>query len=140
MVFAVGLDLEMRGERVDRLGAYAVKADALLESLTVVLGARVDFGYAVDHLAEWDATAEVAHRDVVVVDDDVDPLAVAAGMLVNRVVDDLLEKNVDPVVRRGAVAELSDVHSGAESDVLAGTERLDAGFGVVRFCHLGAIG
>ena len=62
-----------------------------------------------------DATAVVldGHR-VVVVDDDVDPIAVAREVLVDRVVDDL----VDEVVQAGAVIGVPDVHARALADTL----------------------
>ena len=52
-------------------------------------------------------------------------------VLVDAVVDDLLEQDVDAVVRRRAIALLADVHPGAEPHVLVPLEGLDGGFGVL---------
>ena len=112
-------------QRVDRLGADAVEADAELEHLVVVFRAGVDLGNAVHHLAERDAAPEIAHADAVAVDLDVDLPAVAHDELVNRVVHDLLEQYVAAVVRVRAGADAPDIHARAEPDVLQRGQRLN---------------
>ena len=49
------------------------KPDAELEHVVVVFGAGVDLGDAIDHFAQRDAAAEIAHGDVVVLDADLRP-------------------------------------------------------------------
>jgi hypothetical protein len=125
------LDLEEAGQRVHRLDADAVQADGFLEGLAVVLRTGVDLGGAVEKLAERDAPAEVADLDAAfLVDVDLDLLAVAHDVLVDRVIDDFLEQDVDAIVGRRPVAELPDVHPGTHPDVFAPVEGLDVGFGV----------
>ena len=117
------LDLEEVGQRVHRLDADAVEADGFLERLAVVLRAGVDLGGAVEEFPERNAAAEVADLDAAfLVDLHADLLAVAHDVLVDRVVDGLLEQDVEAVVGRGAVAELADVHARAHADVFAPVE------------------
>src|SRR5437660_1073192 len=47
------------GQRVHRLGAHTVQADAELEHVIVVFGAGVDLRDAVHHLAQRNAAAEI---------------------------------------------------------------------------------
>ena len=116
---------ELFRERVDRLGAHAVEADAELEHVIVVFGSRVDLGHAIHHFAQRDAAAVIAHADLVALDADQHLLAVAHDEFVDGVVDHLLEQDVAAVVVMGAVADAPDVHAGAQADVFEGTERLD---------------
>ena len=133
---AEGGDREAGGQGVHRLGAHAVQAHRELEHLGVVLGAGIDHGHALHHLAQWNAAAVVAHpAEAVLTDVDVDALAKAHDVLVDRVVQDLLEQDVDAVVRVGTVAEATDVHARPLADVLQRTERLDLGFVVGVFTH-----
>ncbi len=101
------------------------KPDRELEDVVVVLAAGVDLGDALDHLAERDAAAVVAHRDGLAVARDLDAAAGAHDEFVDRVVDDLLEQHVDAVVGVGAVADPADVHAGAQPDVRQRVEGLD---------------
>ncbi len=70
-----------------------------------------------------DAAAVVGHRDrVVLVDRDVDAVAVARERLVDGVVHDLVDEVVQP-----AHADVADVHGGALADSLEAFEDLDVG-------------
>ena len=55
--FAKAADKELLRERVDRLGADAVEADAELEDVIVVFGAGVDLGNAIHHFAQRECRA-----------------------------------------------------------------------------------
>ena len=102
---------------VHRLGTHAVHTDGLLEGFGVVLAARIHFRHAVDDLLERDAAAVVAHAAAVVFHVDFNLLARAHGELVDGVVYNFLREDVDTVVGALAVAQLADVHTGAEPNV-----------------------
>ena len=104
-------------ERVHRLGTHAVHAHRLLEGFGVVLAARIHLRHAVDDLLERDAAAVVAHAAAVVFHVDFNLLARAHGELVDGVVDNFLREHVDAVVGALPVAQLTDVHTGAEPNV-----------------------
>lgn len=105
-------------ERVHGLLPDAIKSDRLLKGLTVVFRARVDDRDAVHELPERDATPVVAHLHAAFGDLDLDSLALTHHELIDRVIDSLLQKNVNAILRLVAVSESPDVHAGAESDVL----------------------
>ena len=44
---------------------------------------------------------------------------------VDRIVDDLLDEDVNAVVGLGAVAQLADIHAGAQTDMLPRRKRND---------------
>src|SRR5581483_7772276 len=123
---------------VDRLGPDTIQADGELKNFIVVLGAGVDLGNAVHHLAQRNAPSEVAHGHRAALDLDVHLLAVAHDVFINRIIDDLLEQNVAAVVIMRPVPDAPDVHAGAQPDVLQRGERLDLAFVVnvlLRFGH-----
>ena len=122
---AVGPDFQKIGKGVDRLDAYAVEAHGFLEGVAVVLGSGVDFCGAVQQFSQGNAAAEVAHRDDVVLDRDVDLAPGAHDELIDRVIDDLLDQHVDAVVGLRAVAQFADIHARTQADVLAPVEGLD---------------
>ena len=104
-------------ERVHRLGTHAVHAHRLLEGFGIVLAARIHLRHAVDDLLQRDAAAVVAHAAAVVFHVDFNLLARAHGELVDGVVDNFLREHVDAVVGALSVAQLADVHTGAEPNV-----------------------
>ncbi|OQB88359.1 MAG: hypothetical protein BWX84_03115 [Verrucomicrobia bacterium ADurb.Bin118] len=124
---------EVFRQRIHRLRADAVEADAELEHVVVVFGARVDAGNTIHHLAQRDAAPVIAHADVRAVNRDFDLLAVAHDVFVNGVINDLLEQDVTTVVVMVAVADASDVHAGAQPDVLQRTQCLDLALVVIVF-------
>ena len=64
------------------------------------------------------ATAIVAHAHLLVVHHlDFDALASMHLELVDRVVDDLLQEYVDTIVVLSTIAQLTDVHTGAQAHV-----------------------
>ena len=132
---AEALDHELRGEGVHCLCTHTVQTDRLLESFGIVLAARVDFRYAVDDLAERNATAVVAHAGCMVVDINFNLFARTHHEFVDGVVYNFLDEHVDAVVRAVAIAELADVHAGAEADMFMPFEGLDAVFCIFRSCH-----
>ena len=119
---------EFLGEGVDGLGADAVEADAELEDIIVIFGAGVDFGNAIDHFAQGNAAAEIAHADRRAFDIDLHLLAVAHDEFVDGVIDDFLEEDITAVVVVRAVADPPDIHAGAQADVFEGGKRLDFAF------------
>ena len=123
--FAMAADEKILGKRIDRLGADAVQADAELEDIVVVFRAGIDLGNAIDDFAQRNAAAEIAHGHRVVLDRDLDLLAVAHDEFIDGVIDDLLEQDVAAIVVMGAVADAADVHAGAQPDVLERGERFD---------------
>ena len=121
-------DVEFPGERVDRLGADAVQADAELENVVVIFRTGVDLRNALDDFAQRNAASEIAHGDCAVFDGDLNFLSVAHDEFVDRVIDHFLHQNVATVVVVGAVPDAPDVHAGAQADVLQRGERLDFAF------------
>jgi hypothetical protein len=77
------------------------------------------------------------HRLEVLRGVDFDLATVAHDELVDGIVDHFFEKNVNPVVGRRAVAELTDVHSGPQANVFARLERADVLFVIIggHFCE-----
>ncbi len=129
---------ELRGKRVDGLGADAIQADAELEHVVIVFGAGVDLGDAIDDFAQRDAAAEIAHGHGLVLDVDLDLLAGAHDEFVDGVIDHLFEQDIAAVVVMRAVADAADVHARAQPDVLQRGKRLDLALVVnvlLGFCH-----
>ena len=121
------LDGKPGGEGVGGLQADAVHTYRFLEGLVVELGAGVEFAHGgVEQVlrlvflaeSEGDAAAVVADGDHLVLDLDLDELAVAHRELVDGVVDDFLHQHVHAVVRRRTVAQAADVHTRTQPDVL----------------------
>ena len=126
---AADLDVEPVRERVDAAHADAVEAAGDLVGVLVELAARVEDGHHdLDgrlalgrvHL-DRDAAAVVDDGDrVVLVDRDLDVVAVARERLVDGVVHDLVDEVVQP-----AHADVADVHAGPLADGLETFENLD---------------
>src|SRR5439155_27122318 len=112
-------------QRVHRLGADAVQADAELKNVVVIFGAGVDPGHAIHHLAERDAAAEIANAHFRAVDADLHLLPVTHDVFIDGVVDDLLEQDVTTVIVVRAVAEPADVHPGPQPDMFERRQGLD---------------
>ena len=129
--FAVAHDVgaEPVGERVDALGADAVKAAGVFVGALAELAAGVEVG---EH--EFDGGhAELrvhVHRDAAAVvgdgnraidvDGDLDARAVAGEMLVDRVV-----QHLEDAVVEAAFVGIADVHAGALADGLKTFEFVD---------------
>ena len=116
---------ELARKHVDGLDAHAVQTDGLLESRTAVLAAGIHLADGRRERFERNAAPVVAHRDHIVGHRDLDLLAGTHDELVDRVVDDLLDEHVDAVVGLRTVAQLADIHAGAQADVLARSEGYD---------------
>ena len=129
--FAVTDHLESVREGVHRLAPDAVQPYGELEDIVVVLAPGIDLADALDQLAQRDAPPVVADAEGVLIQGDLDALALAHDELVDGVVDDLLEHDVDAIQGMGPVAEAPDVHPAAKADVLQGIQGLNRGF-VVR--------
>src|SRR5436190_3469425 len=130
-------DEEFVRERVDGFGADAVQADAELEDLVVIFGAGVYFRDTIDHFAERDAAAEIAHRHAVVLDVNLDFLAVAHDVFVNRIIDDLFEQDVTAIVLVRSIANPPDIHTRAQPDMLQGGQCLNFALVVNVFRRIG---
>ena len=135
---------ELARKHVDGLDADAVKTHCLLACLAAVLAAGVHLAHGSRERFERYAAAVVAHPHRVVLDRDLDTLAGTHDELVDRVVDDLFQKHVYAVVRLRAVAQLADIHSRAQADMLARRERLYRVVVVCRstvflFCHISIV-
>ena len=118
LAVAVGADVEVLGQGVDRLGAHAVESDRLLEDLVVELAAGVEDAHGLDHGIQGDTASEVADGHVVHLDVDADLLAEAHREFVDGVVYDFFEEDIDAVARIVAVAEPADVHARTKAYVL----------------------
>ena len=114
----IGLGEEIAGQGINRFGADAVKSYALLESFTIVFGTCIDLGNTVYHFAEGDSTSKVPDRHYLIANRYVDSLSVPTRMLVDRVVDDFLQQNINPIVSGCSISQFPDVHSRPEPDML----------------------
>ena len=115
----------MGRQRIDGLGADTVKPNAKLEYVVVVLGTGIDHGNAFDDFAQGNTTAVVTHFDQVAVEFDVDLFARPHDKFIDGIIDNFFEQDINAVIRVGPVAQATDVHAGAQADVLERTERLD---------------
>ena len=125
-----GDDLEVGREKVYGFGSHSVEAHGFLEDGGIVFSPGIHHRDAFHDLAQGNAPAVVAYRYGAVLDGDVDALTLPHDKLVDGVVDDLLEQDVDTVVRRGSVAQFADVHPGTQADVFARREVDDLVFGI----------
>ena len=129
--------LEEGGKRVHGLRADAVHAGGELEAVRIELAARIHLTDAVHHLAERNAASVVPNRRLarVIVDVDVNPLALPHHELVNRVVDDLLHQDVNAIMVHRARPGLANVHAGTHTNMRHRIQRLNAGISVI-FRHI----
>ena len=137
----VGLAVAHRARRkgarkvVHGLDAHAVQAHGLLEGrallVVVILATGVHHAHGRRKRVERNAPPVVAHRHDVILDRDVDLVAEAVHVFVDRVVGHLLDQHVDAVVGLRAVAEFADVHARAKAHMLARGERADRVVAVV---------
>ena len=132
---AVDLDVEARGQRVDHRGAHAVQTAGCRVGAAAELPARVqpgvdqlDAGQAGARLdVDRHAAAVVADLDrPVVVQGDLDVVAVPTERLVDGVVDDLPQ-----AVHEAARVGGADVHAGTLADRLEPLEHLEVVGGVL---------
>ena len=137
MGLAVAHRARRKGARqvVHRLDTHTVQTDGLLERrallVIVVLAARVHHAHRRRQRIERNTASVVAHRHLVILNRDVDLVAVAVHVLVDRVVGHLLDQHVDTVVRLRAVAQLADIHARAQPHVFPRGERADRVVAVV---------
>ena len=126
---------------IDRLGTDAIQANAFLKRFGIVLAAGVDLRYALHHFAQRNTASEVTNIDMSILDGYFDRFAVTHDELVDTVIDDFLQEYVNAVVFRRAIAQLTDVHTGAGADVLFPVKRANAVlrvavFRFLLFCHI----
>ena len=118
-------DRKLARKHVDGLDADAVQTDGLLEGRAAVFAAGIHLADGRRERFERNAAAVVAHRDHVVGHRDLDQLAGAHDEFVDRVVDNLLDQDIDAVVGLRAVAQLADIHARTQADMLARSEGYD---------------
>ena len=108
----VRLHLKTGTKRIDRLDTHAIEADTLLESLAVILAARIEHAHSLHELALRNATAIIPDADTGIVD-NIHLYAVTALHLelINAIVYDFLEKDVNAILRQRAITQTSDVHT-----------------------------
>src|SRR5260221_13899671 len=132
-------DFEIAAQRIHRLGTYPIQSYRLLEGFTIVFGAGIDLADNIDYLAQGDPPAKVPDRDGFLVDIDLHLFAITHRMLVDTVVDDLLDQDINTVIRATAIPQFSDIHTGAETDMLLPVKGPDTIFIIVEqisfFCH-----
>lgn len=142
LAVAEATDEEVGGEGVDCFETDSVETDGELEDIVVVFGAGVDLADAVEHFSEGDAPSVVADSEefALWIVGDHHIIAVVHDEFVNAIINDFFKEDVDSVVDMGAIAEASDVHSGAQADMGESVECLDGTLIVLRlFCHIGLI-
>ena len=118
-------------DRLDKLAALYNSAKitpAVIEFVDIaglVKGAKTTSPDALRILSTMSAAAVVAHRHHLVLDRNVDLAAGPHDKFIDRVVDDLLDEDVNAVVGLRAVAQLADIHAGAQTDMLPRRKRND---------------
>ena len=91
----------MGAQGVDSLHTHTIQTYRLLESLRVVLTTCIEYADSLDEFALRDASTIVANGDAqIFIDIDFNPLASLHLKLVNRVVNDLLQQNIDTILRK----------------------------------------
>ena len=128
------------GERVDCLGADTVQSDAELKDVVIVFRSGVDPRNAVDHFAERNAAAVIADADESAIDCHIDLATVAHDEFVDRIVDHLLQKDIDAVIVMRAIAQTPDVHPGTSPNVFQRGKRFDLTFVVIVLLLSGTCG
>ena len=110
--FTIAPDLETGTEGIDGLHAHTVQTHTFLEGLSIVFTTGIQYRYGLHKLTLRDATAIVTYRDAqVVLDIHLDAVTGIHLKLIDRVVDDLLEQDVDAVLRQVAIAQSSYIHA-----------------------------
>ena len=134
---AIRLNIEAVTQRIHRFDPDAVQTDAALESLAIILRTGIDLRRALHEFAQGNAAPIITNRHDVVLDRDLHEIPVTHDVLVDAVIDHLLQQDVNPILRRRAIAQLPDIHPRAEPDVLTPIEGFDGIFVVGRFRHEG---
>src|SRR5688572_9830342 len=116
---AEGGHFKIVAESVDGLGTHTVQSDGFLENLAIVFGAGIDLAHHIHHFTERNATAKVADGDGIFFNSNIDLFTVAHGIFVDTVVYHLFNKDVDTIVGAGAIAQFTDIHSRAHTDMFA---------------------
>ena len=116
-------------EVVHGLHTDTVQTHRLLEGgillVVVVLTARVHHTHGCRQSTERNTAAVVTHRHGLILDRDLDLATKAVHVLVDRVVRHLLDQDIDTVIGLGTVAQLADIHTGAQADMFTRREGLN---------------
>ena len=123
-------------KHIDGLDADSVQSDGLLEGRTAVLAAGIHLADGRSEGLERNAAPVVADSHDVVLDRHVDLLAGAHDELIDRVVHHLLDQDVNAVVGLRAVAQLADIHTRPQPDMLP---RREGHNGIVAIAVAGVI-
>ncbi len=106
-----GNHLEILGKRVHGLHTHPVHADGFLESVRIVLAAGVHFRHTINHLIQRNAATVIPHTDLLVMDLDFNGFAHSHQKFINGIVNHFFQKDIDTVIGRVSVTELSDIHA-----------------------------
>ena len=122
-------DGETAAQRIDGLEAHSVQSHAGGVHVVVILSASIELRDGGDQRLQGDAASVIADRSRKVFPYlNLYTLAVTLVEFVDTVVDGLLQKHIDAVFGMGSVAQPSDVHTGADADVLHVIEMADVVF------------
>ena len=122
------LNHKLPTECIDGLGTYTIQADGLFECFGIVFTTRVEQRYCFHHLAQWYATAIVAHTDNftriarligIRMHTDLYHLALIHAELIDRVINSLLDKHIDTVIVVLTIAQFTDIHTRTTANMLA---------------------
>ena len=120
-------------EHIHSLHTHTIQTYGLLEGIALVLTTRIHLAHGCRQRLERDTTTIVSHRHDIILDGNLNSVACAHNKLVNRVIDRLLNQNVDTIIRLRAITQLTDVHTGAQAQMLSRRQGFD---GIVIVCHL----
>ena len=126
------LDDEIERKGINGFGADTVQTYRLVESFVIVLTAGVDDRDGVREFAQRYAASVVADGNGLVNHLHFDEFAFFHAELVDGVIDCFFDEDVDTVVGVRSVAQLTDIHTGAEADMLETGEGNDVTFVVLR--------
>ena len=123
----------MARQHIYRLDTHTIKTYGLLEGIAAILTTGIHLAYRIrQHLQRYASTI-VTYRHLIPLDTNLDTLARTHDKLVDRVIHHLLEKHVDTIIGLSTIAELADVHTGAQTYMISWRECYYRVFVVLRW-------
>ncbi len=98
-----GFNVEHGGSGINRFQSHAVQTYCLLKGFVVVFCPGVHFVRGVYHFSERNAPPVIPYRYDLIQDGYADNLPVSHGIFVNRVVNDFLDQDIEPVIGSASV-------------------------------------
>ena len=125
------MDFKKYAQSIHRLDTHPIQTDRLLEGLTIILRPSINLGGTVHQLTQRNPATVVTHlHPALVIDVDANLLTVPHDKLIHRIIECFLQENIDPIVRRRPITQLTNIHSGTEANVLSPVQTLNIVLGV----------